>query len=255
MLKLIVSLKGIKDIDTVVDEWIAIIGLEEIQNVRCDLYSNSSKRLLSTALSLVGNPRVVFLDEPAHDVDSMTRHHLYDIIEHLKHSGMTVVLGSSSSLECELLCDRLTILINGVMYCIGNTHDLKDHHSLGCFLMIRVHPDITSFREVVRLEKSILAAFKPQSCRLIEEYRSLLHYQIVDHSLPLSSLFLKMEEIKSHNPVVEEYIVTTTTIQDILESFSHPANFFSSRKVGASAQISEQEYQKDVKKIVDPIKY
>lgn len=57
------------------------------------------------------------------------------------------------------------------MHCIGDTHDLKRSHSLGYFLMIKVHPDIISFRDVIRLEKRILAEFNPKYCRLLEEYR------------------------------------------------------------------------------------
>ncbi|XP_065210323.1 ATP-binding cassette sub-family A member 17-like [Planococcus citri] len=222
MLLLIASLNGSRsDPENLVSEWISASGLDELQHVKCEDYTDGSKRLLSTVLALLGHPKVVFLDEPTSEIDSQTRRHLYDIIEQVKYSHRTVVFGSTSAIECYLLCDRLTILKNGAMHCLGHPHDLRKHYDLGFFIVIKVQSDIMSMREVRYLEDHMIRVFGSKAAHLIEHYRGLLHYQIADTKLRVSVIFKRMEEIKESNSIIEEYFVRTTTLEDIFDFFSH----------------------------------
>ncbi|KAL6960127.1 Phospholipid-transporting ATPase abca1, partial [Sarracenia purpurea var. burkii] len=114
MLTIIASLRGVQAQDRrkLVNKWISIIGLEEYKNRRCGSYSGGNKRKLCSAMSLIGDPHVVFLDEPTSGVDPVSRRNLYDVMAQSKASGQTVVLTSHSMEECETLCDRLTIMEN-----------------------------------------------------------------------------------------------------------------------------------------------
>lgn len=119
MLELIASLRGIvkDDIEKVVDKWISIIGilsirvpkvakinprinrvlvlgLKKYQNQKCGNYSGGNQRKLCTAMSLIGNPSVVFLDEPTSGVDPVSKLKLYQVMEESKQSGQAVVLTS-----------------------------------------------------------------------------------------------------------------------------------------------------------------
>lgn len=69
-------------------------GLEEYQNQHCGDYSGGNKRKLCTAMSLIGNPHVVFLDEPTSGVDPVSRRRLYTVMDQTKASGQAVILTS-----------------------------------------------------------------------------------------------------------------------------------------------------------------
>lgn len=71
-----------------------ILGLKKYQNEKCESYSGGNKRKLCTAMALIGNPVVVFLDEPTAGVDPVSRRKLYEVMEHSKFSGQSVVLTS-----------------------------------------------------------------------------------------------------------------------------------------------------------------
>lgn len=73
---------------------VCILGLKKYQYEKCEGYSGGNKRKLCTAMALIGNPVVVFLDEPTAGVDPVSRRKLYEVMEHSKHSGQSVVLTS-----------------------------------------------------------------------------------------------------------------------------------------------------------------
>ncbi|XP_065218523.1 phospholipid-transporting ATPase ABCA3-like isoform X2 [Planococcus citri] len=96
MLSMIATMRGVfrNEIKLLVDKWIEIIGLGEFQYRKCGTYSGGNKRKLCTAMSLIGDPRVVFLDEPTTGVDPVSRRNLYDIMGQSKELGQAVILTS-----------------------------------------------------------------------------------------------------------------------------------------------------------------
>ena len=88
-------------------------------------YSGGNKRKLSTAIALIGDPPVVFLDEPTTGMDPGARRHLWDVLLDTVRQGRTLVLTSHSMEECEALCSRLGIMVNGQFQCLGSPQHLK----------------------------------------------------------------------------------------------------------------------------------
>ena len=86
--------------------------------------STGQKRRLHLALSLIGDPDVVFLDEPTAGLDVEGRLSLHDQIRELKARGKTIVLASHDMAEVETLCDRLAILHDGAVAFIGTVPEL-----------------------------------------------------------------------------------------------------------------------------------
>ncbi|XP_012590443.1 PREDICTED: ATP-binding cassette sub-family A member 2-like, partial [Condylura cristata] len=76
-------------------------------------YSGGNKRKLSTAIALIGYPSFIFLDEPTTGMDPKARRFLWNLILELIKTGRSVVLTSHSMEECEALCTRLAIMVNG----------------------------------------------------------------------------------------------------------------------------------------------
>jgi ABC-2 type transport system ATP-binding protein len=94
--------------------------------------SGGQKQRLAVATALVGNPKVLFLDEPTTGLDPQSRRQLWDIIRNFQAAGGTVLLTTHYMDEAERLCDRLAIVDHGVIIAEGTPSDLIDrlggHH-------------------------------------------------------------------------------------------------------------------------------
>jgi ABC-type multidrug transport system ATPase subunit len=78
------------------------------------------KRRLSIAISLVANPKIVFLDEPTTGLDPETRRQLWNILQDCKNDKRrAIILTTHSMEEADVLCNRIGIVSNGILKCIG----------------------------------------------------------------------------------------------------------------------------------------
>ncbi|XP_028123035.1 ABC transporter A family member 7-like isoform X3 [Camellia sinensis] len=87
-------------------------------------YSGGMKRRLSVAISLIGDPKVVYMDEPSTGLDPASRKSLWDVVKQAKQNR-AIILTTHSMEEAEHLCDRLGIFVDGSLQCIGNPKELK----------------------------------------------------------------------------------------------------------------------------------
>jgi len=86
--------------------------------------SGGQRQRLAVACALVGNPAILFLDEPTTGLDPQSRRQLWDVVTHFKHSGGTVVLTTHYMEEAERLCDRVAIVDRGRIMVMGTPADL-----------------------------------------------------------------------------------------------------------------------------------
>ncbi|KAF3779791.1 ABC transporter A family member 7 [Nymphaea thermarum] len=87
-------------------------------------YSGGMKRRLSVAISLIGDPQVVYMDEPSTGLDPASRNNLWSVVKRAKQDR-AIILTTHSMEEAEVLCDRLGIFVDGDLQCIGNPKELK----------------------------------------------------------------------------------------------------------------------------------
>ena len=95
------------------DTLLGRMGLEEKRNARVQTLSGGQQQRLSVALALVGDPKIVFLDEPTTGLDPQARRGLWDVVEEMKAEGKTVFLTTHYMEEAERLCDRVAIMDHG----------------------------------------------------------------------------------------------------------------------------------------------
>lgn len=100
------------------------LGLSEIKHKQYCQMSTGQKRRLHLALALIGNPDIIFLDEPTAGLDVEGRAALHKEIRKLKAAGKTIILASHDMAEVESLCDRIAILKNGTIAFIGTAREL-----------------------------------------------------------------------------------------------------------------------------------
>jgi ABC-2 type transport system ATP-binding protein len=106
------------------DEVIALVQLEEKRAARVSALSGGQKQRLALACALVGNPDLLFLDEPTTGLDPQARRQLWDLIEEFKLAGRTILLTTHYMDEAERLCDHLAIMDHGRVIARGTPGEL-----------------------------------------------------------------------------------------------------------------------------------
>jgi ABC-2 type transport system ATP-binding protein len=122
---LIARLRHIKDPRPTVDDLLNRFGLTEAADRRVSTYSGGMRRRLDIAMSLVGKPQLVFLDEPTTGLDPEARLEVWKTVKELANSGTTVFLTTQYLDEAEQLADRIAILHEGKIIANGTLADLK----------------------------------------------------------------------------------------------------------------------------------
>ena len=98
--------------------------LEEKRRARVGGLSGGQKQRLAMATALVGDPELLFLDEPTTGLDPQARRHLWDLVEGLKQAGRTIILTTHYMEEAERLCDRVAIMDHGKVIALGTPKEL-----------------------------------------------------------------------------------------------------------------------------------
>ncbi|KAI9543636.1 ATP-binding cassette sub- A member 2, partial [Dissostichus eleginoides] len=150
-LELYTRLRGIpwKDQERVVQWALEKLELSKYADKPAGTYSGGNKRKLSTAIALIGYPSLIFLDEPTTGMDPKARRFLWNLILDIIKTGRSVVLTSHSMEECEALCTRLGIMVNGRFKCLGSIQHLKNRFGDGYMITVRTKSS-SNVKEVLR---------------------------------------------------------------------------------------------------------
>ena len=124
-LQLIGALKRVSNIDKTADDLLTKFRLEDAANRRAGTYSGGMRRRLDIAMSLIGNPQVIFLDEPTTGLDPQSRLAMWEMVNELADSGVTVLLTTQYLEEAEYLADHIAILHDGKIVAEGSASELK----------------------------------------------------------------------------------------------------------------------------------
>jgi ABC-2 type transport system ATP-binding protein len=122
---LIAKLRHVKNPGTVADDLLERFGLADAAGRRVATYSAGMRRRLDIAMSLIGDPRVIFLDEPTNGLDPEGRIEVWQVIQKLADSGTTVFLTTQYLDEAEKLADRIAILHEGTIVVSGTLEELR----------------------------------------------------------------------------------------------------------------------------------
>ncbi|WP_017416565.1 ABC transporter ATP-binding protein [Clostridium tunisiense] len=124
-LQMIAKLRHLKNPKVVADELIKRFGMAEAADRRVGTYSGGMKRRIDIAMSLVGNPKIIFLDEPTTGLDPEARLEVWKIVKELSATGTTVFLTTQYLEEAEQLADKIAILHGGKIIALDTLEGLK----------------------------------------------------------------------------------------------------------------------------------
>ena len=162
------------------------VGLNEFDSDRLSSgYSGGMKRKLSVACATIGQPQIVFLDEPSTGMDPVARRDLWEVISEMVNGGnipdeerTSVILTTHSMAECEALCPRIGIMAAGRLRCLGSAQHLKTRFGNGFQVEMKlsdVEPDHQDFLEAVaQIERSTgVQSYESESGEPIDVFLNL----------------------------------------------------------------------------------
>jgi ABC-2 type transport system ATP-binding protein len=124
-LVMIAELRHVQDPGMVADELLERFGLAAAGGRRVSTYSGGMRRRLDIAMSLIGDPRIIFLDEPTNGLDPEGRLEVWQVVQSLADGGTTVLLTTQYLDEAEKLADRIAILHDGTIIVSGTLEELR----------------------------------------------------------------------------------------------------------------------------------
>ena len=184
--------------------------LEEKRRARVGTLSGGQKQRLALACALVGDPELLFLDEPTTGLDPQARRQLWDLIEEFKRAGRTILLTTHYMDEAERLCERVAIMDHGKIIALGSPRELVasigvEHvveFSVGDGAAQRL--DAAELRAIegvrdVRVDNGVV---RMQVTALHRAVPALLA-ELVRRDIPLT-------ELRTHSATLEDVFVTLT---------------------------------------------
>ncbi|MFC8127036.1 ATP-binding cassette domain-containing protein [Streptomyces sp. NPDC057302] len=188
--------------------------LTEAAKKPASTYSGGMKRRLDIAMTLVGSPRIIFLDEPTTGLDPRSRHSMWAIIRELVADGVTVFLTTQYLEEADELADRIAVLNDGRIAAEGTAEELKRLIPGGHVRLRFTDPDAyksaaSTLREVSRDDETL--ALRIPSDGTQRELRSLLDW--------LDSAGIEADELTVHTPDLDDVFFALTSPADTM---NHP---------------------------------
>ncbi|KXZ51666.1 hypothetical protein GPECTOR_11g119 [Gonium pectorale] len=182
-------------------------------------YSGGMKRRLSVAISFIGQPQVVYLDEPSTGLDPASRRNLWDVVRSNK-AGRAIILTTHSMEEAEILCDRLGIFVDGQLVCIGNPREITSRYAGYLVFTLTVGP---GHEDAAR---AFVAAMSPNA-RLTYALGGTFKYELPTADVSLAGVFDAMATAKGQMAVLD-WGVANATLEEVFIKFA--------RQIGAETK-------------------
>jgi ABC-2 type transport system ATP-binding protein len=192
-----------------VDEVIRLVQLEEKRDGRVGKLSGGQKQRLALACAIVGDPDLLFLDEPTTGLDPQSRRQLWDLITDFKAHGRTILLTTHYMDEAEILCDRVAIVDHGKVIALGTPRELI--RSLGAEHVVdfALSADGTQLDEAtlrsidgVRAARARAGGYELNAGELHRTVPALLGF--------LAERKLELAQLTTHSATLEDVFVSLT---------------------------------------------
>ncbi|QCD80883.1 ABC transporter A family member 7-like isoform X1 [Vigna unguiculata] len=180
-------------------------------------YSGGMKRRLSVAISLIGDPKVVYMDEPSSGLDPASRKSLWNVVKHAKQNR-AIILTTHSMEEAEALCDRLGIFVNGSLQCVGNAKELKARYG-GTYVLT-----VTTSSEHEKDVENMVQKLTPNANK-IYHLSGTQKFELPKEDVRISDVFQAVDVAKRKFSVCAWGLVDTT-LEDVFIKVAREAQAF-----------------------------
>uniref|UniRef100_A0A9J7YRV5 ATP-binding cassette, sub-family A (ABC1), member 12 n=1 Tax=Cyprinus carpio carpio TaxID=630221 RepID=A0A9J7YRV5_CYPCA len=209
-------IKGIskRETDRVVNYLLKKLELNYHRHNTSESYSCGTRRKLSTALALIGNPQILLLDEPSSGMDPRSKRHLWKIISEQVMGKCAVVLTSHSMEECEALCTRLAIMVKGQFRCLGSLQHIKNRFGKGF--------TVKMYLAGASCDVDMISNFMQQnfpSTFLKDHHSNMVEYHVPVAPGGVASIFGLLESNKNVLQI-KHFSVSQTTLDEVFINFA-----------------------------------
>ena len=211
-LYLFARLRGIPEsmVKQVVEECIEELELTKHRKKLAMRLSGGMKRKLCVAIALIGDPKVVLLDEPSAGLDPVSRRNLWSVILRTM-SHRSVILTTHSMEEAEALCSRIGIMVKGQLRALGSKQHLKSKFGSGFELVVKLVA--TNFEEQNAKVLAFLRSSFP-STTVVNENGGLVTYKLASNEVKMGLLFSDLEANKD-KLCIEDYSIAQPTLEQV----------------------------------------
>ncbi|CAD7686116.1 unnamed protein product [Nyctereutes procyonoides] len=228
-----------KDIKETVHKLLRRLHLMPYKDRATSLCSYGTKRKLSTALALIGKPSILLLDEPSSGMDPKSKRHLWKIISEEVQNKCSVILTSHSMEECEALCTRLAIMVNGRFQCIGSLQHIKSRFGRG--FTVKVHLKNTKV-SMDTLTKFMQLHF-PKTY-LKDQHLSMLEYHVPVTAGGVANIFDLLETNKTALNITN-FLVSQTTLEEVFINFAKDQKSYETADTSSQGSTISVDSQDD----------
>ncbi|KAK7169397.1 hypothetical protein R3I93_005384 [Phoxinus phoxinus] len=203
-----------RETDQVVNYLLKKLELNYHRHDTSENYSCGTRRKLSTALALIGNPQILLLDEPSSGMDPRSKRHLWKIISEQVMGKCAVVLTSHSMEECEALCTRLAIMVKGQFRCLGSLQHIKNRFGKG--FTVKMYLAGSSY------DVDVISNFMQQnfpSTFLKDHHSNMVEYHLPVAPGGVASIFGLLESNKAVLQI-KHFSVSQTTLDEVFINFA-----------------------------------
>uniref|UniRef100_A0A3B1J0X1 Cholesterol transporter ABCA5 n=1 Tax=Astyanax mexicanus TaxID=7994 RepID=A0A3B1J0X1_ASTMX len=220
-LQIYAAIKGLRhnDVPNIIRRVVNALELKDHLHKQAKNLSAGLKRKLCFALSMLGNPQIVLLDEPSSGMDPKSKQRMWRALRAaFKNKQRGAILTTHYMEEAEAVCDRVAIMVSGQLRCIGSIQHLKAKYGRGYSLEIKLREELTGLQQVALLHKEILRIF-PHAARQ-ESFATLMVYKIpMEDVKSLAQAFSRLESAKQ-NFNFEEYNFSQCTLEQVFMEFA-----------------------------------
>jgi ABC-type multidrug transport system ATPase subunit len=207
-IELYAGLKGVgaEERKLLIEERLKIVKLDTVADVRAVTYSGGMKRRLSLVISTIGDPKIIFMDEPTTGMDPVNRRHVWSFIEKFKKDRI-IVLTTHSMEEADVLGDRIAIMSKGIFKAIGNSIHLKNKFGSGYRISV-----ITDPANIGQLKEAVLSIV-PEAT-IADESAGALIYQFPHTSIEAVPRLVQWLE-QSKGKLVKNWGISQSTLEEV----------------------------------------
>ncbi|HEX9565462.1 MAG TPA: ABC transporter ATP-binding protein [Gemmatimonadaceae bacterium] len=190
------------------DDVIRLVQLDEKKSARVGTLSGGQKQRLSVACALAGDPELLFLDEPTTGLDPQSRRQLWDLVEHLRAAGRTVVLTTHYMDEAERLCDRVAIVDYGRAIALDTPRGLIRSLGAGHVVEVELANGAEASDGIFSATPGVLSTRMHGRTWTLQV--SAAHEAVPAVLRTLEAGGFAMTELRTHTPTLEDVFVSLT---------------------------------------------
>ncbi|CAD8078613.1 unnamed protein product [Paramecium primaurelia] len=223
-LELFAKIKGITNthLNELVEKKMVEMDLKRFESVEAGQLSGGNKRKLSVAIAMIGNPPIVFLDEPSTGMDPEARRFMWNVISRIstQRKQSSIILTTHSMEEAEALSTKIAIQVDGNLRCFGSVQHVKNKYGQGYEVEIKLQKPQVNLLDQIINKMGLSKGIKLNQSATLNALQKINQDQLMNFIKPKESGSHLYNDLNRHGISVEtlaEYVLVESNGKELLE--------------------------------------